>query len=655
MASSQPERFLLLEGVDSATQKALESDDEDFYGYNSETSDDNFDENPREDRNEDSVEEGDEEEYDPNSFENTIQSRVKCVTSGKVSRTSEGSASGILVPVNDPLYQAIDSRLSENCCDLGCLSAFNTDEIYQFHLNLLEMTKDEKSMLLLGKLHVLSNAGDSTSHARKKGPKRARVTYNYAFDHREVCKKAFIFLHDISEKQFKNIAKHLKDNGPVPMIHGNTGKVPKTTYPYEVTHGVVQFIKNFAEIHGLPQPSARRGRADVPPVYLPASHNYKTVHDIYVKSVMEKDASQRVMQYRSFIDVWHKCIPEVQFMTPRTDVCAVCEQYREKIKTAVSEEDKISFTSQFSDHLIQAQAERQSYMDSCLSSKTELSKNSVPNFAHYTFDFAEQLHLPHHSRQVGPMYFKVGRKVQLFGICCDGNNTQVNYLVDESETIGKNGTKSHGANSVVSMLDHYFSTHSLKESICYCHADNCVGQNKNRFVIGYFAWRVITGKHTQIHLSFMEVGHTRCLVDGHFGLIKKSYRRMDCDTLQHIVEAVRRSTINNIPQLFAWQWRNWETLVDPLFKPIPHIRKYHHFRFDASSPGKVYIKEHTNSTEREISIFKKGITAAKVQKAKLPTAILPAGLTRERQEYLYKEVRPYVRSEYQDITCPPLD
>ena len=119
-------------------------------------------------------------------------------------------------------------------------------------------------MLLLGKLHVLSNAGDSTSHARKKGPKRARVTYNYAFDHREVCKKAFIFLHDISKKQFKNIAKHLKDNGPVPIVHGNTGKVPKTTYPYEVTCGVVQFVKSFAEIHGLPQPSARRGRADIP-------------------------------------------------------------------------------------------------------------------------------------------------------------------------------------------------------------------------------------------------------------------------------------------------------------------------------------------------------------------------------------------------------
>ncbi|MCY3928151.1 MAG: hypothetical protein OXG81_07740 [Acidobacteria bacterium] len=200
MASSQPERLLLLEGVDSATQKALESDDEEFYGYiSSETSDDNLDENTRENSSEVSEEEGDEEEYDPNLFENTMQSRVKRVTSGKVSRTSEGSASGVLVPVNDPLYESIGRRLSENCCDIGCLSAFNNNEIYQFHLNLLEMTKEEKSMLLLGKLHVLSNAGDSTSHARKKGPKRARVTYNYAFDHREVCKKAFIFLHDIAK------------------------------------------------------------------------------------------------------------------------------------------------------------------------------------------------------------------------------------------------------------------------------------------------------------------------------------------------------------------------------------------------------------------------------------------------------------------------
>ena len=195
---------------------------------------------------------------------------------------------GVFAPSNDPLYEFIGCQLSEGCCEDDCLVDFNWNEIYQFHLNLLEMSKDQKTMLLLGKMHVLSKAGESILHARRKGPKHSRVTYNYAFDHQTVCKDAFLFLHDICEKQFKNMAKHLK---ALPMVHGNTGKVPATIYPYEVTHGVVQFIRNFAEVHGLPQPSARRGRADTPPVHVPASQNFKIVHDCYVKAAMEQDPS----------------------------------------------------------------------------------------------------------------------------------------------------------------------------------------------------------------------------------------------------------------------------------------------------------------------------------------------------------------------------
>lgn len=50
---------------------------------------------------------------------------------------------------------------------------------------------------------------------------------------------------------------------------------------------------------------------------------------------------------------------------------------------------------------------------------------------HYTFDFAQQLTIPHHSRQEGPLYFTSPRKVQLFGVCIEGCREQYNYLVDE--------------------------------------------------------------------------------------------------------------------------------------------------------------------------------------------------------------------------------
>ena len=204
------------------------------------------------------------------------------------------------------------------------------------------------------------------------------------------------------------------------------------------------------------------------------------------------------------------------------------------------------------------------------------------------------------------------------------------------------------------MLDHYFSNHGLKESVCHCHADNCVGQNKNRFVLGYLAWRVITGRHKEITFSFMEVGHTRCLVDGHFGLIKKMYRRLDCDTVQHLEEAVRRSSKNNIPQLYTWQWRDWDTFINSLFKAVTGIRKYHHFKVSSDFPGFVHARERLTSEVVHIPILKRGITTEKVRCVSLPRVIPPAGLSHDRAHYLYTQIRPFISPQYQDITCPPV-
>ena len=83
-----------------------------------------------------------------------------------------------------------------------------------------------------------------------------------------------------------------------------------------------------------------------------------------------------------------------------TNVCSICQGYRNKIKEAFSE---VTLTSAFSDHLRQAQREQQYYLDCC---RRDVLPTVSPGAAHYTFDFAEQLYLPHHSHRVGPMYFK---------------------------------------------------------------------------------------------------------------------------------------------------------------------------------------------------------------------------------------------------------
>ena len=102
---------------------------------------------------------------------------------------------------------------------------------------------------------------------------------------------------------------------------------------------------------------------------------------------------------------------------------------------------------------------------------------SGPNTVHYSFDFAQHVHYPHNPLQPDPMYFKTARKCAVFGVFCKGIPRQINYLINEASECGK------GANSVISLLHHFFIHHNLGEINLSLHADNCVGQNKNNAML----------------------------------------------------------------------------------------------------------------------------------------------------------------------------
>ena len=564
----------------------------------------------------------------------------------------------------------VHAKLSKGCkCSQNCFKKLTVSEaeIYTHRLNVTEMSTAERDMLVMATVEV-------GMHQVKKSS-RKRITYRY--HNTEICVDAFLFVYAISEKYLKTIRTWYLNNGLVPRIHGNAGRRPPHAFDHAVIRAVVHFIQMYTEVHGLPQPAAPRGRAEVPPTYLPVSQNFKTVHSQYVRACCE--SSRTHVGYDVFRSVWHQCMPHVRFMTPRTDVCAVCEDMRQNVQSALTEEEKISRTTEFKLHIENAQDERSFYKLTTIHAKKEYDtfrengcinetsyEQCIPPCSmpmtkcHYTFDFAEQLHLPNHSRQVGPLYFKVPYRVQLFGVCDEARPQQINYLYGEKDTIGENGTKCHGPNCVVSMLHHFFATHGNGEEECYLHADNCGGQNKNKTVMAYLAWRCITGIHRQITLSFMITGNTRCLVDGCFGLIKQKYRRYDSDTISHLVNVVNKSASCNQAQVYRsssstcnWQWRNWDSFLALYFKPMKGIRKLHHFRFTQAEPGTVYVKEGISDQEIAVSLLRPTTDISKMSAADLPSEILPAGLTAERKEYLFKSIRNHVTPQFRDELCPP--
>ena len=135
----------------------------------------------------------------------------------------------------------------------------------------------------------------------------------------------------------------------------------------------------------------------------------------------------------------------------------------------------------------------------------------------YSFDHAQEIHYPSNPLQPGPLSFKTPRKCGVFGVCSEGENSQLNYLIDEAQACGK------GANSIVSMVHHYLQFFAQSTRKICLQADNCVGQNN--IMTSYLAWRVRVCLNHSCELNFMIPGHTKFGPDRFFGLIKRKYRR----------------------------------------------------------------------------------------------------------------------------------
>ena len=271
-------------------------------------------------------------------------------------------------------------------------------------------------------------------------------------------------------------------------------------------------------------------------------------------------------------------------------------------------------------------------------------------FAHYSFDFAQQVHYPSNPLQPGPIYFLTPRKAAIFGVCCEAIPRQVNFVIDEASDTGK------GANTVVSMLDFFFSHHGLGEATASLHADNCSGQNKNNTMVQYLMWRVLTGLHQTIHLHFMITGHTKFSPDACFGLIKRKFRKTDVSSLDDLAHVVEESAACNICQLVGAQdgstivpSRDWAGFLSSHYRRLDGIKKYHHFRFERDHPGVVFLKKTATAEEEQRILLRGEWTPSHVDK---PPSITPLGLSLERQKYLFDKIREYCRVDVRDLVCP---
>jgi len=301
----------------------------------------------------------------------------------------------------------------------------------------------------------------------------------------------------------------------------------------------------------------------------------------------------RVVGSSSFFGLWKQLTPFIVTAKPVTDLCWTCQKNNTLIYRGsnIADSDKSTRLQQQEEHLRIVQVGRSLYksmVDEARATCQQFGLAELQQSApcsrsmtmHYSFDYAQQVHLPSNPLQPGLFYFLVPRKCGLFGVCCEGLPRQVNFLIDEAHLISK------GANAVVSYLHFFFENYGLGETDVHLQCDNCSGQNKNRIVLWYFAWWVATSRHRSVSLNFLTAGHTKFAPDWCFGLLKQGFRRNVVSSLEDMASVVNESAVVNVAQLVGKEdgtslvpVADWDAFLSTSFRPMPGIKKCHHLRY----------------------------------------------------------------------------
>ena len=93
-----------------------------------------------------------------------------------------------------------------------------------------------------------------------------------------VCKRTFLFLHDIRDFRLKAIRAQYVSEGLVPRVHGHTGRVAPNALVLDEVKGIITFVMQYVETNAILLPGRIPGykRDDIK--LLPSSCSLQQIH-----------------------------------------------------------------------------------------------------------------------------------------------------------------------------------------------------------------------------------------------------------------------------------------------------------------------------------------------------------------------------------------
>ena len=187
------------------------------------------------------------------------------------------------------------------------------------------------------------------------------------------------------------------------------------------------------------------------------------------------------------------------FHQPKKDQCDVCIEYKNAI-------DKTKLEAKYQEHQKNKQSARN------LKTKMKEMASQDKSLVVAAFDLQKVLSVPHGEHS--DFFYK--RKLAVYDLTVTNLETRQVSCYVWDQTVAK-----RGSNEISSCLYKYINQLPDNINELFLFADNCTGQNKNRFVNQMLAIAA-TERKIKVNLVFLEKGHTQNINDTAHSVIEKA-------------------------------------------------------------------------------------------------------------------------------------
>jgi len=407
---------------------------------------------------------------------------------------------------------------SSCCSTLKCTNKINIQESLITFKNFLSLSKLQKDFYIYGQLSVFANLP-------KRKDAKSKFVYTYKVANKQCCRKFYQFSHNITSNYWLNKRIDNFEEGKLEEVDQRGGSF--NTINFEVRGYLNTFIDNYLGKRQLFSPANGL-------IILPSTFTHKRMYEKYKEVGGTVSFSTMYNHFKTF---W----PSVRKQSPKNDYCSTCFIKQSLLRNTESLEEKEEIQESLDEHLEKSQDAREFYKVNIERAKViELDTKNVM----MSLDWAQNWELPRYQKQPGEIYFLQKQKVGLFGITDESIDAQVFYVFPEFEleSYGK------GANTTLSLLFHYFSNFKTNLRKIIIYADNCIGQNKNNYLLWFLHWIVnLDNVCQEIECNFLIKGHTKFSCDRHFGLAKLQYKKEDfIETYSEVLDIIKNSSQTNV-------------------------------------------------------------------------------------------------------------